>query len=702
MTLPLPNLDDRRWDDLVEEGRALIPFYAPDWTDHNLHDPGIMLLELFAWLAEQDLFELNQVTDRQRRKLLALAGVGPAPVRPARTILNLELRDVAPRQIAAGLEFSNAALPGDAVRFRAIHDLEAIPGAIFALQTESPGSIRNLTGAWKRREALLPFGDDPRRGSAFMIGIAPVVPWQPGWKASLGVLIDGEPSGESDHHGAQLIWETQNAFGTWVRAEVNDGTRALTHSGRIEITPADPPSANVVGAVGWPLIWLRVRIASGRPDDAPVLRGIAFNAVEVEQAVPSIAWVPIAKGAALPAGPAPIGDWIDPDFDLDRNGSITRLAFTAPQPDRPPVRLIAWNPDGRVAGFEALAVGSAHGAPSYTLESNGDPLVPSSATMTSFEGGAVRVWEHRADFDASRRSDAHIVVESASGRIVTGDGERGRTVPAGAIVVATADRSRGAGGNLAADSITAIADSPRNQALFSVLVNDLPFARVSSLGTTTNGADEETVRAAIVRARRQREAPLRAVTLDDHVALALATPGARLARAEARANFHPGFPCLSAPGIVTVLILPWLPNGRPEPTAGLRRLVANWLDDHRVIGTRIEVAGPVYVPVSVVADVMAHSEADPTIVAASLSERIDQFLDPLIGGPDGSGWPFGRNVYRSEILQVIDETPGVLHVRSLELVDRHGVGSCGNLCVGPLGLPESQPHSWSITHWRSQ
>jgi hypothetical protein len=42
MPIPLPNLDDRRWADLVEEGRALIPLYASeDWTDHNVHDPGI-------------------------------------------------------------------------------------------------------------------------------------------------------------------------------------------------------------------------------------------------------------------------------------------------------------------------------------------------------------------------------------------------------------------------------------------------------------------------------------------------------------------------------------------------------------------------------------------------------------------------------------------------------------------------------------
>src|SRR6266540_3482606 len=96
-TLPLPNLDDRRWEDLVDEGRSLIPFYAPEWTDHNVHDPGISLLELFAWVTEQDLYTVNRVTDAHRRKLLALAGgVAPDPPRPAGTMLGFGLAPGAP------------------------------------------------------------------------------------------------------------------------------------------------------------------------------------------------------------------------------------------------------------------------------------------------------------------------------------------------------------------------------------------------------------------------------------------------------------------------------------------------------------------------------------------------------------------------------------------------------------------------------
>jgi hypothetical protein len=70
--LTLPNLDDRSYADLVAEARALIPALAPDWTDHNPADPGITLIELFAWLTEMLIYRLNQVTDEHRLAFLRL------------------------------------------------------------------------------------------------------------------------------------------------------------------------------------------------------------------------------------------------------------------------------------------------------------------------------------------------------------------------------------------------------------------------------------------------------------------------------------------------------------------------------------------------------------------------------------------------------------------------------------------------------
>src|SRR6266568_9250719 len=77
MPLQLPNLDDRRYTDLVTEARRLIPVYDPHWTNHNPSDPGITLLELFAYLTEALLYRLDHVTAENQRKFLKLLN-GPS------------------------------------------------------------------------------------------------------------------------------------------------------------------------------------------------------------------------------------------------------------------------------------------------------------------------------------------------------------------------------------------------------------------------------------------------------------------------------------------------------------------------------------------------------------------------------------------------------------------------------------------------
>jgi len=219
---------------------------------------------------------------------------------------------------------------------------------------------------------------------------------------------------------------------------------------------------------------------------------------------------------------------------------------------------------------------------------------------------------------------------------------------------------------------------------------------IASVVPATGGADAETVAAAVARAREGREQASRAATLDDYVALARQTPGVRLARVEARANLHPGFGCQRAPGVVTVLVLPFLPADRPVPGRGLRHAVAAYLNRRRVIGTRIEVTGPQYVPVTVRATVQAEPGTPAADLAGAVRSALDRFLHPLTGGPDGSGWPFGRDVYRSEVLTVIDDLPGVAHVVALELVAADGAVSCANLCVGPLGLVDAGAHEIDV------
>src|SRR5882757_8974935 len=83
MTLPVTNLDDRTFQDIVDEAKRLIPSFCPEWTNHNVSDPGVALIELFAWMSEMIIFRLNQTPDKLYTQFLNLLGVRPYPAQAA-------------------------------------------------------------------------------------------------------------------------------------------------------------------------------------------------------------------------------------------------------------------------------------------------------------------------------------------------------------------------------------------------------------------------------------------------------------------------------------------------------------------------------------------------------------------------------------------------------------------------------------------
>src|SRR3954467_2785878 len=86
MPIQSPQLDDLRYDAVVQQLLRRIPVYAPEWTDWNDSDPGVTLIQLFAYLAEQVGYRLNQVPEKNHVELLQLLGVRlrPAPGGAAR------------------------------------------------------------------------------------------------------------------------------------------------------------------------------------------------------------------------------------------------------------------------------------------------------------------------------------------------------------------------------------------------------------------------------------------------------------------------------------------------------------------------------------------------------------------------------------------------------------------------------------------
>jgi predicted phage baseplate assembly protein len=91
MPLPEIQLDDRSFETLVSDARRRIPGYTPEWTDFNESDPGITLVQLFAWLEEMILWRLNRVPEKNYIEFLRLIGMELSPPAPANAELTFTL-----------------------------------------------------------------------------------------------------------------------------------------------------------------------------------------------------------------------------------------------------------------------------------------------------------------------------------------------------------------------------------------------------------------------------------------------------------------------------------------------------------------------------------------------------------------------------------------------------------------------------------
>lgn len=722
MPLALPNLDDRRWAELVEEGRALIPYYAPEWTDHNAHDPGITLMELFAWVAEMDIFQLNRVSDAARRKFLSLVGIRPEPPRAARTVLSITPVNGQTQLVPPSVEFEAAG-----TRFRTLEAVTAAPARVDSVQVQDTSEFHDLTRRLARGETVDPLGDDPRPGAALYIGFAAPLP--EGVPVSvfldLGDLAssDGErwrvqreradaaaacPPSTCDSYAAppaeparpcvsvRVVWEFLTASGNWTRfTEVADRTESLRWTDAVVLTPREAMSKAALGAIDRELYYIRARFAGGSFDQAPALRQIVVNGVRAEQANAGgpLTWK-IVDGATVEGTEPKAGDMASFTAVFNASNEITTLSFGTAGPQ---FRILVYEHKPAGTGtltIEAEVLGRGNGRPHQQFQMRSAPVVESSVRLYTLEEAGWREWTWRDDFDASGRADAHFLLDATRGTLTTGDGDHGRAVPSGARVIAVYDATRAEAGNIASGAVFTPADSPHNRAISGFDAKNI--ASTTNVTPGEGGAAEETLDHAAGRAVEFVQQRGRAVTLEDYEALARETPGVHLARVYARANLHPAFPCYQAPGVVTLVIVPFLPAGKPFPSRCVLSSVSAYLGRRRIIGSRLEVIGPAYVEIGVRATVQALEGTVPSQVRDRVAAALSGFLDPLAGGPDRTGWPFGRWVYRSEVLEVIDRVPGIDHVLDLELTANGGDPRCGNICIPPAGLVASGGHEITV------
>jgi hypothetical protein len=588
MTLPAPKLDDLTWADMMAAIRRRIPAESDGaWTLHAPVDPGITLLELFAYLLEQRLYWLDQAPDELVVAILKLLDLElPRPARAAATVLRLtaEQPGVPVPVVPAGTILSRD--PFGRIAFTLDNDV-----SVFPLRDEGVRvwTDRDRTADLLARRGVPLLAADGRPASVrFTLPLADVHA-APGELSLLVELDSPEAPSWSPRAAEEKVAPPAELTWSWFRpdtdragefTEIVDGTGGFRRSGVVRLGLPDNWSTEDRGVL--------VSTPAATFSAPPRLLQLAVNVSAARHAEKRT-----ATGAKL-------GDQIDDWLKL------------------PGQRLVLPDAAGR--------------------------LLDATLRLAGEE------WTTAVDFAFGSSRDRIFLLDRTEGALVFGDGLTGRIPrPTDEVHV---EYTIGGGG--AANG--------------GVTGNWLPLGDFDGTLEATNlvqaqdGADPETVADARARAAGALGEVTRAVTAEDYVTLATTTPGVAVGRAYASVGEHPDFPCVLVPGAVTVHIVPSVPRdgvANPVPDPGMLRAVRCRLAKARLLTAEVFVRAPAYRPVRLRVDLFGRP-ADRAQVSTVVDSALRQYLDPLVGGDDATGWPFGEPLRPSALLRTAQQALGDL------------------------------------------
>ena len=615
MPLEAPVLDNRNFEELYEELRLRIPSYTSEWTDFNESDPGVTMLQLFAWLSEMMLFQMNQIPERNYIKFLQLLNMELRPAQPATAHLTFTPQVGATVQPVRQRSQISAQPPdgGDPVIFETEEGLGLIEVLLTDVQVYDGASFSVVSNEVDDA-TYRPFGWVPQIGSALYLGFTPPDPLPDrrffpqvmrfrvflSAAAQAGVAQSCQEAIEPPRPPVTLVWEykpTPDAK-RWRRLNVfEDETAAFSREGYILVE--GPPKEIALTREG--------KITDDLPD---------------EETDKKRYWIRCRlESGAYPAGHVPEVDFIRPN-------TIPAKSLSTVQNE---------------------IVGISEGVPDQFFTLNDTPIAPNTLTL-QVEGpdGALETWQQVEDFLASRREDKHYTLNPNKGEIHFGDGRRGKIPVAGAEIVAAEYRF---GGGTRANVGRGVINTP-----LSGLVG---VEEVTNERLAVGGRDEQKIDDLKEQAPATLRHRNRAVSADDFTALAKEAGG--VAKAIGLPMTHPGHPEVEVPGAVTVVIVPDNEEKPPKPSSELIQHVCRYLNDFRLLTTEVYVKGPVFLNVQIEALITAQPYAAFDAVSQDVIKALNDYLDPF-------NWTFGDDFHPSKLYDVILDVKNVRTVKMLQII----------------------------------
>lgn len=709
MPLQIPSIDDRRYQELLNEALARIPVHTREWTNFNQSDPGVTLLEICAFMTESLLYRSNQIPERNRLKFLSLLGV---PLRPASSARGLVVftNERGPSNtitLNTGVEVRAGQVP-----FHSTQGLDVLPieGQVYYKHRLAQPSDQQRS-YYEQLYASFKNPADPTQPVFVLYETLPLQTGNPNpinlgadtvdgalWIA-LMVRASDKPYADTVKAVRREIAGKTISLGVVPYLDSND--RRLTPGGRgaqaeVQLLhyqiPKLPPGGVLPQSGGQ-------RVAQYQ-----VLDSLSDTDVLIEPGVVQI---------TLPADPAELELWsnLDPlesgadnfppaleDTNLN-DRVITWLRITATGAASPRLLWVGINaaPITQRAHISNEPLPAGTGEPDQVVRLSKTPIIAGSVRLTVNDpkkpwqpiedilsaGPEVPVPDERMPpgRPVSKNDLVDVfAINLESGEIRFGDGLHGRRPPFEATVRADYDYGVGRDGNVGAGSINS---SPAMPAGFKVS-NPVP---------TWGGAEAETVRDGERQISRYLQHRDRLVSALDFETITLRTPGVNVGRVEVLPAFNPELsPNVAgdAPGAVTLLVIPKydaVHPATPEPDRFFLDAICSHVDSRRMVATEVFLRGPEYksiwisvgidvVPGSSIAEVRLAVKAEltrflsplPPENSNQLENQVSLFSTPQYAGMQ-RGWPLGKAVSPLELLAVASRVSGVLKINKIYVAD---------------------------------
>ncbi len=668
--LPDIDLDSESFDDIMENAKNRIVSTYPEWTDLNYHDPGVTMLEMFAWLKEIQQYYLNRIGPDNIGKFFKLLGINRRTKKPSST----QVRVTYSEDIVAA---AGTRLYAGGICFEADQRTYISSARIICCISRNGDEERVVD------RSSLAFGGDLR-----------IMPFPSGYSGEFYIGFD-KPLKEGEQHRlyvgisdkdpvkrnpitnpetfiplARMQAEYFDGL-SWKKMECVDNTHSFLASGIIMMKPRHRHRKCRVSESE--AYFVRFRLTEGEYDTIPLIKSLEFRLLPVTQRET------LAEYFDLPAsdkirlhtelsvtGTTRIflrGDdglfTFVPNYEKRLDEGTGEVTVRIPElQGASSVRIV--NLAREILGSNVIGVGL--GLPFQEYELGSTKLeYESFAIMTELpaSGGRLVEWKKVKDFSTAKADDFVYILDTSKGVIKFGDCIRGMA-PEGRIFLIGCSETLGADGNVSVGKIDRMGESDDSSIV------------ISNLRRSDGGLNEETVESCCLRAHLMLRSTETLVTDEDVERFITGVQGLKIEKCQMindnRSKSDP---------VRSVIVKPWTLEGKGVPSESYKRNILAALEKKRMLGTGFRIVSPKYSGVRVFVTVKVERSA------SNPRERITEVIKEYFSSYNNS---FGAKLIFSRLYELIDRLSFVISIGTLSLeIDGSGAQRTreGDLLLSP-------------------